>query len=381
MLARNGDSKPIHTLNKLYVEITGRCNLKCRMCMLTALDSPLGIMSLDAFRSLLQQLQAFAPMPAVHFAGYGEPTSHRHFLEIIQMAKATGAAVGITTNGTLLTPEMCTALVEMEVDRLVVSIDGTQPEHYQDIRLGAMLPAVLENLMNLRRIKIRLKGRLGKPQVGIAFVAMQRNFEDLLQLPALARRVDATEVIVSNVIPFTPEMESEILYEQSLTIINKYRSRQRAEISLPKMDVTPQMLAQFHALYTSAATVSLLDASLGARDSYCRFIEEGNAVIRWDGVVSPCLALVHEHDEYIKGRRHHIRHYGLGSIHETPLVEIWNQPEYQRFRERVHNFEFSPCSSCARCDYFESNQEDCMEKQASPVCGGCLWARGLVQCP
>lgn len=377
----NGREKPIHRLNKLYVEITGRCNLKCRMCMLNALDSPLGVMPLDMFRRLIEQLQDFPAMPMLHFAGYGEPTSHPDFLEMVRLAKQAGAAVGITTNGTLLTPELSTALVELNVERLVVSIDGVQPEHYQDIRLGSLLPEVLQNLLTLRRIKTQLRSPRSNPQVGIAFVAMQRNFEDLAQLPALATRLGAMEIIVSNVIPYTPEMESEILYDRSLTILNKNRSRQRTEISLPKMDITPQALQQFYALFQSHISISLLDANLGGRDNYCRFIEDGASVVRWDGSVSPCLALMHEHDEYIKGRRHHIQEYTLGSIADRPLADIWNQAEYRQFRERVHLFEFSPCTACARCEYFETNQDDCMEKELSPVCGGCLWARGLVQCP
>ncbi len=381
MPAYNGTGQHIHHLNRLYIEITGRCNLHCRMCLLNSLTASLGLMPLPVFRDLLEQLESLPEMPALHFAGYGEPTSHPDFLEMVRLAKAAGAAVGITTNGTLLSPAMNTALVELGIDRVVVSIDGAQPDHYQDIRLGAALPQVIENVQGLHRTRLRLRGRKGVPQIGIAFVAMQRNLGDLALLPTLATRLGASEIIVSNVIPYTPEMEAEILYERSLTIVNKYRSPQRTDISLPKMDVTPQVLGQFAALYDSRAGISLLDAGLGARDSYCRFVEAGYAVIRSDGEVSPCLALMHEHDEYIKGRQHHIQAYSLGNIQVTPLADIWDSPEYIAFRERVHHFEYSPCTSCARCDYFSSNQADCMEHEQSPVCGGCLWARGLIQCP
>lgn len=371
----------IHTLNKLYVEITGRCNLKCRMCLLNALTSPLGLMPLETFRALVDQLKALPKMPMLHFAGYGEPTSHPDFIEMVRIAKEAGAEVGITTNGTLLTESLATEIVKLKLDRIVVSIDGVKPEHYQDIRLGSMLPVVLENLERLKRIKIRYASKVGKPKIGIAFVAMKRNLEDLSQLPHLAMRIGATEIIVSNVIPYTAEMESEILYEKSLTLYHKNRTRHLPEMSIPKMDVTLDTVGQFYDIFQSHATLSLLDANLGARDNYCRFIQDGYSVVRWDGEVSPCLQLMHEHDEYIKGRCHHIKQYGLGNINETPFSEIWYSDEYTSFRHRVSAFEFSPCTSCARCDYFATNREDCMEKNPFPVCGGCLWARGLIQCP
>lgn len=371
----------IHTLNKLYIEITGRCNLKCRMCLLNTLESPLGLMPLDTFRNLIEQLKVLPNMPMLHFAGYGEPTSHPDFLEMLRIAKEAGAQVGITTNGTLLTEELSTAIVKLGLDRLVVSIDGTQADHYQDIRLGSLLPKVIENMQRLKRIKIRYVSKVGKPKIGIAFVAMKRNLEDLSQLPSLATQIGATEIIVSNVIPYTAEMESEILYEKSLTLHSKNRTRHLPEMSIPKMDVTSATLAQFYNVFQSHVTMSLLDANLGARDNYCRFIQEGYSVVRWDGVVSPCLGLMHEHDEYIKGRRHHIKQYGLGNVNETPFDVIWYSDEYVAFRNRVSAFEFSPCTSCARCDYFSQNQEDCMEKNPFPTCGGCLWARGLIQCP
>lgn len=43
-------------------------------------------------------------------------------------------------------------------------------------------------------------------------------------------------------------------------------------------------------------------------------------------------------------------------------------------------FDFSPCTDCGGCDLADSNQEDCIGN-SFPVCGDCLWAKGVIQCP
>jgi MoaA/NifB/PqqE/SkfB family radical SAM enzyme len=86
-------------LTKLYIEITTGCNLNCRMCVHRAWGEPTGDMSLATFGALMEQLGQFRSPPIVHLGGYGEPMSHPHFLDMIRLAKATGAQVEVTTNG------------------------------------------------------------------------------------------------------------------------------------------------------------------------------------------------------------------------------------------------------------------------------------------
>jgi MoaA/NifB/PqqE/SkfB family radical SAM enzyme len=288
--------------------------------------------------------------------------------------------VEVTTNGTLLNAEVATALIELGLDRLVVSIDGVTPESYADIRVHGDLGQVVENLRNMNRLKVRMGGRGLNPQVGIAFVAMKRNVGDLPELPHLATRVSALEVQVSNLVAHTPEMEAEILYGRSLTSCAFRTSRQVADLSLPKMDIDALTADPIRRVFNSTASISLLDASLSERDNYCRFAQEGYAAVRWDGVVSPCLPLLHDHPMYLRGRRKDVNHYAVGSINGTSLHEVWHSPAFTDFRARLRGFPFSPCTTCGGCERFAGNWIDCTENRF-PVCGGCPWAQGFVQCP
>ena len=108
-------------LAKLYVEVTTACNLDCVMCVRRVWDEPLGTMPLANFARLMEQVAALTAPPTIHLSGYGEPMAHPHFLDLVRLAKATGAKVEATTNGNLLDGETAQALIDLDLDRLVVS--------------------------------------------------------------------------------------------------------------------------------------------------------------------------------------------------------------------------------------------------------------------
>jgi MoaA/NifB/PqqE/SkfB family radical SAM enzyme len=340
-------------------------------------------MALDTFRSLMTDLSdmfSLSSPPTIHLSGYGEPMSHPQFLDLVRLAKSTGASVEATTNGLLLDAEMAEALIDLDLDRLVVSIDAVDPERYNDIRVRSSYRQVLENMRYLRRLKMRRSGRHGNPQVGIAFVAMKSNVGDLPKLPGLATYLGAWEIQVSNLVPHTPEMEPEILYERSLRSAAYRASRWVPDMNLPKMDMNGHTSEPVSVLFDSTVSLSWLSQSLSDRSNYCRFAQEGYAVIRWDGEVSPCLPLLHDHPMYLLGRRKQITHYSLGNINQQSFGEVWDSPEFVAFRQRLRDWPFSPCSTCGGCERFPGNWVDCSHNEF-PVCGGCLWAQGYVQCP
>ncbi len=350
------------------------------MCVRQAWSEPAGFMSLAACDDLVRQLCEFPAPPALHLGGYGEPLHHLDFLEIVRRAKTHGLRVEVTTNGTLLDARTAGELIDLGLDRLMVSLDGATPASYGDIRVGADLWQVIENLRTLYRLKLRKAGRHSNPQVGISFVAMKRNVADLPRLPMLAAQIGAWSIQVSNLLPHTAEMEQQILYARALTACAYRASRWVANLSLPKLDLDSHTLEPLRGVFSSSASISLLDASLSARNDRCRFSHEGYAAVRWDGEVSPCLELLHDHPVYLRGRRKDITHYSLGNITQQPLAAIWESSAFAAHRARLRVFPFSPCSTCGGCERFVANLVDCTEN-TFPTCGGCLWAQGFIQCP
>lgn len=148
---------------------------------------------------------------------------------------------------------------------------------------------------------------------------------------------------------------------------------------LPPFDTRPEYLQPLLELMRSRA-VSFPGHRLDRGEAYCRFVNEGAMAVAWNGEVSPCIALMHSYHCFVLGRPKTIRRYSLGNVGQQDIEDIWSSEDYVRFRDRVVQFDFSPCVGCGGCVLAESNEEDCFGN-TFPVCGDCLWARGIMQCP
>lgn len=370
--------RPVTHLAKLYIEPTARCNLACRTCIRNVWNEALSDMSDATFAFVLSGLRGFTPPPAVFFGGFGEPLAHPRIADMVAAVKALGCFVELITNGILLTERTARRLIDAGLDRLWVSLDGARPESYADVRLGAALPTVLDNLG--RFSDLRSPRRPRRPEIGIAFVAMRRNIADLPRLLALGAHLGATRYLVTNVLPYTAEMRGEILYHRVLNDITYLPSVWTPRVELPKMDVDAETAPALYGVFRSHRNIALVGQNLGAANNRCPFIDAGAAAIRWDGGFSPCLPLLHEHMSYLNDRERHSRPYIIGNLAEQPLAELWRAPEHIGFRQRVRAFDFSPCTFCGGCDYSLANEEDCFGN-TFPTCGGCLWAQGIIRCP
>ena len=377
--------RPATHLAKIYIEPTNRCNLQCVTCIRNSWDEPLGDMAPATFSRIIEGLRGFSPAPGILFGGLGEPLSHPDIVDMVRRAKATGASVELITNGMLLDRPMSLELVKAGLDTLWVSLDGATPESYKDVRLGAALPQVLSNLADFRHARWTRHYGVAldifhKPQLGIVFVAMKRNIADLPAVFRLASRSGALNFMVTNVLPYTADMQDEILYSRSLNDAAYTSSPWFGSLDFPKLDVNPATREAFYHVMRSDHSLSIAGGNLGERNNRCPFIEKGALAIRWDGDVSPCLALLHDHKTYLYRYERSLKRHTVGNVQEQSVEEIWNKPEYLTFRRRLQEFNFSPCTHCGGCDFFESNEEDCIGSPF-PACGGCLWAQGIIQCP
>ena len=377
---------PVTHLSKVYIEQTNRCNLECRTCIRNVWDEPLGQMSSATFARIVDGLRNVSPPPTVFFGGFGEPLVHPDIVEMVAQAKALGSRVELITNGTLLTKNLSKQLIEAGLDMLWVSLDGATPESYADVRLGAALPEVLSNLAGFQEARVGTRfyeyfvDYHLKPQIGIVFVAMKRNIADLPAVIRLGNRLGAHRFLVTNVLPYTAEMCNEILYSRALNDAIYMSSMWGISLELPKIDINTITREMLYQIMLSGHPLSFSGADLGEGNDRCPFIEKGAMAIRWDGDVSPCLPLLHDHKSFMNGYERFLQRYMAGNVMGQDLYDLWNLPEYLSFRERVQKFDFSPCTFCGGCDLIETNEEDCFGSPF-PACGGCLWAQSVIQCP
>ena len=348
-------------VRKVYIEPTTGCNLHCRSCIRNAWQDAEMQMSMSTFERIMDSLKGLGDVKRVVFTGFGEPLTHPNILEMIGAVRGLDLAVTLGTNGLALGAGMAQELIKLGVDRLMVSVDGVKPETYEGIR-GAMLSQVLENIRVLNEAKRRMASLT--PALGIEFVALQENVSELRELTSLASRMGAARVLVTNVLPYTEDMRSNILYG--------YEPR-------------PPFAAAGWPVRADAwvmwGNLDLPRMHWGAERS-CRFVRDKATVIGWDGGVSPCYALSHNYSYFaMDGRSKQVKRYLLGDVTQQTLAETWMTEEYVRFRSEVRGFHFPSCPDCdlrASCDLRERN-EGCWGW--NPSCADCLWAQDIVRCP
>ena len=372
--------RPITHLTKIYIEPTVACNLDCITCFRNAWDQPIGRMTEETFESIFNALKQMDPIPDVYFGGIGEPLFHVKTIEWIRRIKQElGVKVELITNGTILTEKKSRELIDTGLDTLWVWIDGASPESYADVRMGAELPNIVANMKRL--VKMRAPGHYPKPEIGVAFVAMKRNIKDLPEVINIGKSIRAKYFSVSNLQPPTENMQSDRLYNRATSNIAYLNAEHLPRISLPKMDFTEETRDALFEVFNSGLNVSYAGNNWGGANDVCNFVENGTMSIAWTGDVSPCWPLMHTHMSYLHGKPRMAQKHIIGNVREKMLEQIWLDPEYLAYRERLHNFAFAPCTFCGGCDLSETNQEDCLGNVVAPVCGGCLWAQGIIQCP
>ena len=365
--------RPASRLARLYIEPTNRCNLSCRTCIRNTWDETLGQMTGEIFSAALQGLRDMGGGASVFFGGLGEPLAHPDILGMVRQACSVSPSVELITNGMLLNHDAAAGLIEAGLEVLWVSIDGAHPESYADVRLGAALPSVLENVSRFRDLR---PGQ--SPHIGIVFVAMRRNIAELPEVLRIGRRLGADRFMITNIMPYAPEMLDELLYGDALITDNASPSPLAPHLYFPTMDFND---ATSGVLRHVMRTLSAQNPDGGVvQTRSCPFIERGSCAIAWDGSVCPCIPLMHSHVSFLNDRKRAMQRCVMGSLAGQPLQGIWQSPEYVQLREKLLAFDFSPCVFCGGCNLSKDNSEDCFGN-TFPACGGCLWAQRIIQCP
>jgi radical SAM protein with 4Fe4S-binding SPASM domain len=113
---------PSPSLRYLELQLTDRCNLRCRHCYIGAGHAQ--ELSLDQVRAVLRQFEEMQGL-RVLLTG-GEPLLHSRFDEINALLPGLALHSVLFTNGALLTPAR---LKSLQVHEVQVSVDGMQAAH------------------------------------------------------------------------------------------------------------------------------------------------------------------------------------------------------------------------------------------------------------
>jgi len=164
LLQFSSDYRPLVVWNT-----TNRCNLKCRHCYLNAEDKQYADeLTNEEARAFIEDIAAMK-CPVLLFSG-GEPLLRPDLFELAAYAKSLGLRPVLSSNGTLITPEMARKLHDAGFQYVGVSIDGLEETHDKFRgRKGAFREAI-EGLKNAEAAGLK---------TGVRFTVNADNVADL----------------------------------------------------------------------------------------------------------------------------------------------------------------------------------------------------------
>jgi len=389
-----------------------------------------GSMPADTFDALSP---AFPHLEALILNGIGESLLHPHLEKFIEGAKGLmpeGSWVGFQTNGMLLNGTRATSLVEAGLDRICLSMDAVSPDSFRSIRNGGEMSGLESALSALNRVR---DGRRDI-RIGIEFVLMRDNVQELPSVLRWAGRRGAAFALVTQLLPYHKSLAGRTAYDtntsDAISVYELWKAKALKEgvdirryfDIFMKFSKTPgeQKVLSFiermkeeadargitlhlerllrrdeewfrsvEEVFEEARRIAqeegielTLPGTAPCNTRKCEFVEADGAFISWDGDVHPCYFLWHRYRCYVGGLDKQVRPWVFGNLQDKDIMEIWNGPLYRDFRENVLRYQFPFCFDCgfALCDYVQGEdfEQDCYIQ--SVPCGACLWCTGLFRC-
>jgi putative metalloenzyme radical SAM/SPASM domain maturase len=377
----------------------------------------------------------FPHLQSLVLNGIGEPLLNPHLENFISFARRSmpqSAWIGFQTNGLLLTNLRAVSLVHAGLDRICISVDASSPDTFRKVREGGDLLDI-EHAFKAIELAKRQSGR-PEVQVGIEFVLMRSNLEELPAALRWAAGHGASFAIVTHMLPYDEAHATETAYSscsaEAIALFDSYRERatgqgldiyrypeahwrySRNESEQRLVDLVGEMRreAEQRGLFLDMKKLLQLEPGWSDRvgavfaeaeeiagelgmelrlpevalkeQRHCRFVEDGGAFVSWDGSVSPCYFLWHRYRCFASGWHQEVQTKIFGNLSDRGILEIWNSPDYRDFRRQVTGYDYPTCAGCslAPCDYVQTDrfEQDCHIGEVP--CGACLWCMGVFQC-
>lgn len=292
-------------------EPTTSCNLRCPECPsgLRAFTRPTGMLQKDFFTETIDQLSADLLYLVFYFQG--EPYLNPAFLDMVKYASAKRIYTATSTNAHYLDDANAKRTIESGLDRLIISIDGTTQEVYQQYRVGGQLDKVIAGAKNVVRWKKELKSRT--PFIIFQFLVVRPNEHQIEEVKQLAQEVGVDDVWFKT-----------------------------AQVYDYQND--PNHLIPVKGEYSRYRKTAAGYEFKGKLHNHCWRLWH-DPVITWDGLVAPCC--------FDKDAQHR-----MGDLRKKSFKEIWKNGEYSTFRKKIlqgrRNIDI--CANCSEGTKVWSNE-------------------------
>lgn len=309
---------------RLVFELTNACNLNCIMCGRNAANFKTTVFDMESFRGF-EPLMDF--VEEVTLMGWGEPTIHPHFVEMLKIINQHSARKYFCTNGMNL-KKITRAIFDYKVDVFAVSLDGATDETNGRIRRGSDIQTITEDLKEIVRIK-KERG-LKYPWINFVFCAMKSNIRELPDLIRLAAEIGIEEVKVVYLTVFEERMINESLWDEEKLVEEIFKEAEAVGEQLGILLKLPHVAG-----CDSAGDKHHKDCYVSWRDFF----------LGSDGYVRPCMSTPTQFFKYDRSK---------------DFMDIWNAEEYRQYRKNVNeeNLMDKPCRRCYQSSHCNWNKKE-----------------------
>jgi radical SAM protein with 4Fe4S-binding SPASM domain len=286
----------------MAIEPTTSCNLRCPECPsgLRQFTRPIGMLEPTFFKKTIDEV--YRELIYLTFYFQGEPYLNPNFLDMVKYASDKGVYTSTSTNAHYLTEEQAKKTIESKLNRLIISIDGTSQETYEQYRVGGQLQKVIDGTKNVIEAKRKLKSNT--PHIVFQFLVVKPNEHQLEDVKKLAQELGVDEVVFKTAQVYDFE-NGNVLIPENIKY-SRYKKNADGTYSIKN-----KLLNQCWRMWSSC-------------------------VVTWDGVVVPCC--------FDKDAKHQ-----LGDLKKDTFIKLWKSNKYQNFRRAIlkSRQEIDICQNCS----------------------------------
>lgn len=285
----------------ISIEPTTSCNLRCPECPsgLRQFSRPTGMLDQDFFKKIIAELKNTLVNLTFYFQG--EPYLNPKFLDMVKHASENGIFTITSTNAHYLNDENAKKTIESQLDKLIISVDGTTQETYEQYRIGGDLSKVIEGTKNIVKWRKQLNSK--RPLIVFQFLVVRPNEHQIADVYKLAEELGVDDVKLKTAQVYDFENGNDLIPENETYA----RYKQNSD---GKWSIKNKLLNQCWRMWSGC-------------------------VITWDGLIVPCC--------FDKDAKHQ-----LGDLKERKFKDIWLSDGYTNFRRSIliSRKEIDICTNC-----------------------------------
>lgn len=143
-------------VKRLDLEVTDHCNANCVFCprddYLKHMGGSLTTMSWGQFQTIIDEVYETYQPGFCNLGVFGEPTLWSHLPDGIGYLQDMGVSTRISTNASLLTPELSIELLEAGLQHIHMSVDEIEKNYFESLRLGLNFETCRDNVVGFWNI-------------------------------------------------------------------------------------------------------------------------------------------------------------------------------------------------------------------------------------